>query len=305
MLDFIYTSFNFQYYTCKIPTWYRKLVCNIKIPENTLDKIKRELKNNQLNKQGIKQLLLKIQKENARKNKTLWNFYLEETLPNRYDSLHLNIVKKSNLTAVIVEARKHPHFKVVVQNVISNLQHLNVCLHIYHGSENEIFIKESLKEYKNIKYINLNVINLDIEGYNKIMLSKHFWSNFKSDKILIFQTDAITFKPLDEKFLLYDYIGAPWKKHIRKKNKVNVGNGGLSIRSKKMMLAIIEQDIPRKKNMPEDVYICQIIKKQKYNLAIFNKAFDFATENVINTNAFGCHKIWEETTVEQLEKILK
>ena len=293
------------YFSKKIPNWYRKFVGDIQIPNEIFDSLRDEIYKNRLNKQQIKDFLIKIQKENAYKNKKIWDNYMEEILPKKYADLDLIIARKSDLTAVIVETRKHPHFKVVVKNVMLHLQHLNACLHIYHGTDNGDYIKEALKEYKNINFINLDVKNLDIEAYNKIMLSKEFWKGIESDKILVFQTDAITFKPLNKKFLEYDYIGAPWKRHICKKNKVAVGNGGLSLRSKQMMLSIIKQNIPRKKNTPEDVYLCQIIKKQNYNLAPFDKALEFATENIFNNQAFGCHKIWEETTSEQLMKILK
>lgn len=293
------------YYSNKLPKWYKKIVCDIAIPTEISNNILKTQYNKGLTKDEVKQLLRDIQQANSKINKNIWDDYLENTLPTRYKNIKLEISNQSNFTAVIVEARKHSHFKVVVQNVILNLQHLNVCLNIYHGSENEQFIKEELKDLTNVKFINLGVENLDIEAYNKIILSKEFWEGINSEKILVFQTDSITFKPINKEFLKYDYIGAPWKKHIRKKNKVDVGNGGLSLRSKEMMLSVIEQNIPRKNNMPEDVYICQILKRQNYKLASYNTALEFATENIFNEQAFGCHKIWEETTEKQLRSILK
>jgi hypothetical protein len=300
-----YTLLAELYYNYKVPYWYNKHVSYNPIPKKLLAEIKQEIRINKLTKEEIKKYLSTIQRKNSRENKKLWDKYLEEHLPKQYIDLELSLEKESDITAVIVEARKHLHFKVVVQNIMNNLQHLKPCLNIYHGTENEEYVKNELKQYQNINFINLNVSNLDIEAYNKIMLSKEFWERIPSSKVLIFQTDAITFKPLDLNFLKYDYIGAPWKKHIRKKNKVDVGNGGLSLRSRDMMISIIEKNIPRNSNIPEDIYLCQIIKKQKYKLANFDTALEFSTENIFNKNAFGCHKIWEETTIEQLKMLLK
>ena len=293
------------YFLSQIPRWYRRFVSNTEIPSKDFLAIKEQIIENKYSKRDIKKLLISIQKTKATKNKLVWDHYLDETLKNRYQNLHLNIDTNSNFSAVIVEARCHPHFKVVTQNIIKNTQHLGVSLIVYHGLDNEKFVKDELKEYENIQFENLNVKNIDIENYNEILLSQAFWKKIKSDKILIYQTDALSFKELDPFFLKFDYIGAPWKKNIRKKNKVAVGNGGLSIRSKSMMLKIIEQNISRPNNMPEDVFLCQIIKKQKYNLATLNEALNFSTENIFNSNAFGCHKIWEETTTDQLKEILK
>lgn len=53
----------------------------------------------------------------------------------------------------------------------------------------------------------------DIAGYNRLMMSKEFYSRFISNEyILIYQLDAYLFEDkLDEWFNKgYDYVGAPW-----------------------------------------------------------------------------------------------
>jgi len=78
-------------------------------------------------------------------------------------------------------------------------------------------------------------------------LYRHFDSKF----ILVTQPDGYVINPdqWDEEFLNYDYIGAPWPyredaflspfgEHIR------VGNGGFSLRSKKLCMTPLEVDIP-------------------------------------------------------------
>lgn len=276
------------------------------MPNSLIDETISRIDSEELNKKSIKTILFEYQKKRAKKNFLLWDDYLNNLLHKERKLTHKTTLPiNRQFSAVIVEARKHPHFEVVVRNFIKNTINLKTSLYVFHGIENEKFIKEKLEDISNIKYVNLEVTNLDIEAYNKIILSNTFWKHFTTEKILIFQTDTISFKPLDKKLLNYDYIGAPWKPHIRKKNNVDIGNGGLSIRSKKMMLSIIEKNIPRDKGMPEDVYICKIIKKSNYSLAPLDIALEFSTENIFNKNAFGCHKIWEETTEDQLKSILK
>lgn len=91
----------------------------------------------------------------------------------------------------------------------------------------------------------------DIESYNRLLLSNHFYKRFSDYKyILIYQLDAYVFKDELEYWCKkgYDYIGAPiinnhfvtpWLKHLNKRNLLlklgilkndNVGNGGFSLR---------------------------------------------------------------------------
>lgn len=72
-----------------------------------------------------------------------------------------------------------------------------------------------------------------INGYNKLMLSKCFYTRFSDwEYMLIYQLDAWVFRDeLDawcEKG--YDYIGAPWMKLNGKLDEKNAGNGGFSLR---------------------------------------------------------------------------
>ena len=79
----------------------------------------------------------------------------------------------------------------------------------------------------------------DIAGFNRLLLSKDFYSRFDKYKyILIYQPDAFVFSDslIDFCNLGYDYIGAPWLTGMRKRVDdtyvyANVGNGGFSLRN--------------------------------------------------------------------------
>jgi hypothetical protein len=89
----------------------------------------------------------------------------------------------------------------------------------------------------------IKIEKLDYEGYNKFIiydLHKFVNTNF----VLIIQDDGFVVNPKkwNDVFLNYDYIGAPWPLpkdtfSYRDKfgNLVRVGNGGFSLRSKKLL----------------------------------------------------------------------
>ena len=106
-------------------------------------------------------------------------------------------------------------------------------LQIFHGTENEEFIKELLKDFNNVVYENLNIQNFkDRQTHTKILKTTDFWKKSKGEKILIFQNDSMLLKSGIEEFLKWDYIGAPWK---TPKEGCLVGNGGLSLRTKAVL----------------------------------------------------------------------
>jgi hypothetical protein len=73
----------------------------------------------------------------------------------------------------------------------------------------------------------------DITGYNKLMLSKHFYDRFADfDYMLIYQLDAYVFRDeLDDWCTKgYDFVGAPWMKVTGGLDEENSGNGGFSLR---------------------------------------------------------------------------
>ena len=78
---------------------------------------------------------------------------------------------------------------------------------------------------------------------------------FDTPHALVCQLDGypIHWSSWEDDFLNYDYIGAPWPQQWVPEG-CRVGNGGLSLRSRRLCLALSEQPwIP----MPDDVFICQ------------------------------------------------
>ena len=133
--------------------------------------------------------------------------------------------------------------------------------------------------------MNLGVDNLTISDYSSLFYKPILYDNIPTEIFLVFQTDTVIcskHKELINKFLLYDYVGAPWKDG-------NVGNGGLSLRRKSKMLNIINNC--KYNNEPEDVYF-SVACNLPLNKPSFEEAKNFSVEGVYNDNSFGIHKIW-------------
>ena len=102
---------------------------------------------------------------------------------------------QNNYTAIIVEPREHKALYFVLENALTNLDE-NWSVVILHGTQNKEYLENlcnnELKDYKSrIKMHNLQVKNLSLEDYNKLLTSKRFYDYIPSEHFLIFQTDSI------------------------------------------------------------------------------------------------------------------
>jgi hypothetical protein len=105
-------------------------------------------------------------------------------------------------------------------------------------------------ELNNIQLVKAPTIN-SIEDYS-FYLQSDLTPLIQGTHLLVMQWDSFIINPQywNNSFLEYDYIGAPWPHHP----KTPVGNGGFSLRSKKLFLAL--QQPLFKKSHPEDQSIC-------------------------------------------------
>jgi len=200
-----------------------------------------------------------------------------------YPKLELDLL----LETVLIEFRPLPHLEFLIKNMIlklgNNWSHTIVC-----GNLNYKYIFNICSKF-NIKVIKLNTDNLEVSDYNKLLTSIDFWNLFKGNKILIYQEDTFIFKSNINDFLEWDYIGAPFPKD-HNINKSHVGNGGLSLRTKKCMIEILEKCPKITDKEAEDVYFStNMINYNIGNLATFIPALKFSSEFFINSNSFGGH----------------
>lgn len=108
--------------------------------------------------------------------------------------------------------------------------------------------------------------------------------------MLLFQTDGFILNPFawKDEFLDYDYIGAPWWYQ----DANNVGNGGFSLRTRRLMEAVALDDAIIKAH-PEDHCICRTygdyLKGKGFTFAPDHLARAFSVEQEKWTGQFGFH----------------
>jgi len=112
---------------------------------------------------------------------------------------------------------------------------------------------------KNVNPIGINIINinpLDYIGYSKFIIYD-LYKHVNTDYVLIIQDDGFVVNPdkWDPEFLKYDYIGAPFRiPPVNDKityrtpfgKLTRVGNGGFSLRSKKLLSLAPKLNLPWK-----------------------------------------------------------
>ena len=218
-------------------------------------------------------------------------------------------IKKNNLNeAVFIDFRILPNIEFIVRNAIFKLGK-DWSFTIICGLNNYSYILNVVKNIdRNIHIIRLEEDNLSQGEYSDLLTTKEFWNYIYGDKILIFQEDSLLFHNNIVPFLKYDYIGAPFNKSTNDTPNC-VGNGGLSLRTKSKMLEVINNykledtkvnsntknfmQMANLKNPPEDVYFSK--NMQEYNIgdvADWDTAYNFSSEQIFNPNSFGGHKFW-------------
>jgi len=226
---------------------------------------------------------------------------------------HLNYIRNINLPnffssskyeSLLVEYRCLPHIEFLIRNTIIKLGkqwcHTVIC-----GNLNYHYMVRLCSLISNkIKVIKTDHDNLTPSDYSKFLANLDFWNLLNGEKILIYQEDSIIFKNNISEFLKWDYIGAPWPENNINKN-LNVGNGGLSLRTKSVMIEIIKRISMNKTSnteylkltnstvLPEDIYFCKNMKDLKIGLlADRESAYNFSTETFVNLDSFGGHSFW-------------
>ena len=174
-----------------------------------------------------------------------------------------------------------------------------------------IFLSDEQKiKSDKITYIKIDKIT-SRDQYSSFVL-KELNNYIDTDFVLIVQHDGFVINPSswNDDFLKYDYIGAPWsaKEYINK-----VGNGGFSLRSKKLIDFISEKYKINSVLTNEDLEICQNsyyeLIKNGFKFADIKTAFQFSLEcesEGFNETPFGFHsfsytKIGMESKIKILE----
>jgi hypothetical protein len=151
------------------------------------------------------------------------------------------------------------------------------------------------KDRNRITLQNLHTADIpSTQDYNDLMMSRKILDQIPTEMFLVMQTDSLICKggnTLLNKFMAYDYVGAPWK------DRGALGNGGFSLRRKSKMLEILDK-CPRNTGdgtpHNEDGFFsggCEGAMPRKPDL---DKAEEFSVETVYKgKQPFGIHKAWD------------
>ena len=213
-----------------------------------------------------------------------------------------------NYESVLIEFRVIPNLEFLIRNIIIKLgdkwSHTVIC-----GNTNYEYVVNICKTISDqIKIIKLDYNNVLQSEYSKLLSSIEFWNLLVGEKILIYQEDSCIFKYNINDFLEWDYIGAPWPTS-HNDNSYLVGNGGFSLRTKQIMIDVINKisisdtkfnstTLQYMKNTgqtigPEDVYFTKnMIEFNIGKLADWETAYKFSTEWVHNPDSLGGHSFW-------------
>ncbi|MDD2662762.1 MAG: DUF5672 family protein [Dechloromonas sp.] len=144
---------------------------------------------------------------------------------------------------------------------------------------------------EDVRLISIDPIS-SIHGYSEFILKK-LAGYVSTDYVMIVQWDGYVLHPelWDSDFLNYDYIGAGWVKY---KDDMLVGNGGFSLRSKRLLLACLSDQV--KLSGAEDFVICRDSRRFLENefdirFAPISVADRFSVEHrsIDCKNSFGFH----------------
>lgn len=161
-----------------------------------------------------------------------------------------------------------------------------------------------------IEYVKIPQINSRDE-YSHFML--HGLHNYISTShVLVVQWDGFVLdgSVWDNSFLDYDYIGAIWGWHAERR----VGNGGFSLRSKKLLCSVAKIAPQQMMALGEDEVICRVLADRLET----EHGINFAPENVAKRFAYerthpegrtlgfhGLFNLWRHLGDDELMKILK
>ncbi len=198
---------------------------------------------------------------------------------------------------VIVETRCIPNIRKIVLN---HIEFTGWDVIFFHGYDNDAFVKKEL-EGLNVSFTHLFTNRLDTHSYNKRLTSIDFWEEIPAEKVLIFQHDSFMLRSGVEKFMQYDFIGAPI---FHPTLPMPCQNGGFSLRSKSKMLEVINAIPYDASKGNEDIYHCRGIEKIGGVLPTKEVASEFSVESIFSLGTIGGHAISKYLTPDQCSQIL-
>lgn len=184
-------------------------------------------------------------------------------------------------------ATDYPQLGLLALDIASEILEANEC--IFFSTIGFVQTKSNNEIKHRIQVI--KPFNSRLE-YSEFIINE-LYKFVKTEFVLIVQFDGfpVNKQSWNIEYLNHDYIGAVWPLVYTN----NVGNGGFSIRSKRLLTHAA--NVIKKVTAAEDVLICQSYKnlfteRYKIKFAPTFLANNFSSERLINTNSFGFHGLF-------------
>jgi hypothetical protein len=235
---------------------------------------------------------------------------------------------ETDRVAVIVETREHYALEFCVR-VVAHFLGPAWGMHVLCGEDNAAFVRAALRDLEQIRVTQIRGVHvLDVRRYNALCLSSQFWRALRSEHVLIFQCDALMLRPGIERFMCWDYIGAPATAApvaIRggvgadAQGPVQVMNGGFSLRRRSAMLRCLRRipvyartqwepgtigPVRRRALEWEDCYFCRALATLGAALPPRDVQAEFSVESVFHPAPLGFHKPWRYLPRQQVCRLL-
>ncbi len=201
------------------------------------------------------------------------------------------------LCAIAIPVYKKELFPLEVKSFKQCLHVLgNRDVYLITYPELDCSIYESIAESEGIrlnkKFFSKSYFN-NIDGYNRLVLDKLFYSEFKNySYILIYQLDAYVFRDDIDNWCSkgYDYVGAPWFTNYSTAEEGSlyaVGNGGFSLRRVAYFINLLttRRWIFDFKKMPSNK---GLFARIKFLLRGYNNIDSIISQSFYNEDIFYC-----------------
>lgn len=203
--------------------------------------------------------------------------------------------------ATMTELRKDAQIVPLILHFMSVLDD-DWPFRIYHSRENaKLFQGRQLQKFIDTGKLVLVQLNIELASHNAVnhyLSHRALWDNLAPAKhVLLFQRDSILCSRSDarvEDFFGYDYVGAPVHERFHENLDDKLMNGGLSLRNRETMLAVIESAVPFESpdnDLPfEDQWFVRGIRDRRGNLPSRELAMAFSVESVYYPTPLGIHQ---------------
>ena len=216
-----------------------------------------------------------------------------------------NFSKSGKLIICLIEFRLMEEIKYVIYALLSVYSPNEIGLAFVYGKLNKKYIEETFKDFNNIQLIEYDYDNINRGIYSAILKTPEFYENFLNwSHLLIYQTDSVLLRKVDDIYFDYDYVGAPWIES-NQWCKYNAGNGGFSLRNIKSCIRVCE--LNRGKNIlmnihrgNEDGFFCN---QDSFNYVPINSDLHkaFSVERIYYPKPIGCHQIYHSANFSNKE----